>query len=460
MSLHAVKGKNSSEFIDIYASADSDAKLPKYKMPDDSSDPRIIYSVVRDELLLDGNSRQNLATFCTTWVEDEVKQLMTDSVDKNMIDKDEYPQTAEIESRCVHIIADLWNSPQAQETIGCSTTGSSEAAMLGGLAMKWRWRKNREKQGKETGKPNLVTGPVQVCWEKFARYFDVELRQIPLEGDALGMQPSDLRKYCDENTIGVVATLGVTFTGIYEPVAELAKELDAIQRDTGLDIPLHVDGASGGFIAPFIQPELVWDFRIERVKSINSSGHIYGLSPLGVGWVVWRSKEDLPEELVFNVDYLGGNMPTFALNFSRPGGQIIAQYYNFLRLGRAGYTKIQQACADTAQWLADELNKLGIFDLVYDGRGALPAVAYKLKPGVTQFNLYDLSDRIRTRGWLIASYPLPADREKTVVQRIMIRHGVSRDLAALLLDDIKRAIDHFRQNPVVNSTAKATFHHG
>ncbi|EBV1760862.1 glutamate decarboxylase, partial [Salmonella enterica subsp. enterica serovar Newport] len=424
------------------------------------SDPRIIYSVVRDELLLDGNSRQNLATFCTTWVEDEVKQLMTDSVDKNMIDKDEYPQTAEIESRCVHIIADLWNSPQAQETIGCSTTGSSEAAMLGGLAMKWRWRKNREKQGKETGKPNLVTGPVQVCWEKFARYFDVELRQIPLEGDALGMQPSDLRKYCDENTIGVVATLGVTFTGIYEPVAELAKELDAIQRDTGLDIPLHVDGASGGFIAPFIQPELVWDFRIERVKSINSSGHKYGLSPLGVGWVVWRSKEDLPEELVFNVDYLGGNMPTFALNFSRPGGQIIAQYYNFLRLGRAGYTKIQQACADTAQWLADELNKLGIFDLVYDGRGALPAVAYKLKPGVTQFNLYDLSDRIRTRGWLIASYPLPADREKTVVQRIMIRHGVSRDLAALLLDDIKRAIDHFRQNPVVNSTAKATFHHG
>lgn len=460
MSLHAVKTKNSSEFIDVYASTDADTTLPKYKIPEESSDPRIIYSVVRDELLLDGNSRQNLATFCTTWVEDEVKQLMTDSVDKNMIDKDEYPQTAEIESRCVHIIADLWHSPQAEDTIGCSTTGSSEAAMLGGLAMKWRWRKKREAQGKDTTKPNMVTGPVQVCWEKFARYFDVEIRQVPLKGNALGMQPADLREYCDENTIGVVATLGVTFTGIYEPVEALAKELDAIERDTGLDIPLHVDGASGGFIAPFIQPELVWDFRIERVKSINSSGHKYGLSPLGVGWVVWRSKEDLPEELIFSVDYLGGNMPTFALNFSRPGGQIIAQYYNFLRLGRAGYTKIQQSCADTAQWLAQELNKLGIFELVYDGHGALPAVAYKLKPEVTQFNLYDLSDRIRARGWLIASYPLPADREQTVVQRIMIRHGVSRDLAALLLDDIERAIDHFRQNPVVKSTAKATFHHG
>ncbi|OBU10209.1 glutamate decarboxylase [Morganella psychrotolerans] len=460
MSLHAVKTKNSSDFIDIYASADADTKLPKYTIPEESSDPRIIYSVVRDELLLDGNSRQNLATFCTTWVEDEVKQLMTDSVDKNMIDKDEYPQTAEIESRCVHIIADLWHSPRAEDTIGCSTTGSSEAAMLGGLAMKWRWRKKREAQGKDTTKPNMVTGPVQVCWEKFARYFDVEIRQVPLKGNALGMQPADLREYCDENTIGVVATLGVTFTGIYEPVEALAKELDAIERDTGLDIPLHVDGASGGFIAPFIQPELVWDFRIERVKSINSSGHKYGLSPLGVGWVVWRSKEDLPEELIFSVDYLGGNMPTFALNFSRPGGQIIAQYYNFLRLGRAGYTKIQQSCADTAQWLAQELDKLGIFELVYNGHGGLPAVAYKLKPEVTQFNLYDLSDRIRARGWLIASYPLPADREKTIVQRIMIRHGVSRDLAALLLDDIKRAIDHFRQNPVVKSTAKATFHHG
>lgn len=460
MSLHAVKTKNSSEFIDIYASADADTKLPKYTIPEESSDPRIIYSVVRDELLLDGNSRQNLATFCTTWVEDEVKQLMTDSVDKNMIDKDEYPQTAEIESRCVHIIADLWHSPQAEDTIGCSTTGSSEAAMLGGLAMKWRWRKKREAQGKDTTKPNMVTGPVQVCWEKFARYFDVEIRQVPLKGNALGMQPADLREYCDENTIGVVATLGVTFTGVYEPVEALAKELDAIERDTGLDIPLHVDGASGGFIAPFIQPELVWDFRIERVKSINSSGHKYGLSPLGVGWVVWRSKEDLPEELIFSVDYLGGNMPTFALNFSRPGGQIIAQYYNFLRLGRAGYTKIQQSCADTAQWLAQELNKLGIFELVYNGHGGLPAVAYKLKPEVTQFNLYDLSDRIRARGWLIASYPLPADREQTIVQRIMIRHGVSRDLAALLLDDIKRAIDHFSQNPVVKSTAKATFHHG
>lgn len=269
-----------------------------------------------------------------------------------------------------------------------------------------------------------------------------------------------MRNYCDENTIGVVATLGVTFTGIYEPVEALARELDAMQRDLGLDIPIHVDAASGGFIAPFIQRDLVWDFQIERVRSINASGHKYGLAPLGVGWVVWASKADLPDDLVFYVDYLGGNMPTFALNFSRPGGEIIAQYYNFLRLGREGYIAIQQSCSDTAQWLGAELAKLGPFDMVYDGYGGPPAVAYKLKDGDHGFTLYDLSERVRMRGWQIASYPLPADRDETVVQRILIRHGVSRDLAALLLEDIKRALEHLAKNSIANSTAGPGFHHG
>ncbi|MBL3551343.1 glutamate decarboxylase [Rhodovulum sulfidophilum] len=460
MPIHTVRDHSHSDIEDIYSTRLSEHGLPKYRMPEGTSEPHAAYALVRDELLLDGNARQNLATFCTTWVEDEVKQLMTDAVDKNMIDKDEYPQTAEIESRCVHILADLWHAEKSWDTIGCSTTGSSEAAMLGGLALKWKWRARREAEGKDTSKPNIVTGPVQICWKKFARYFDVEIREVPLKGDALGLRPEDLRDYCDENTIGVVATLGVTFTGVYEPVEALARELDAIERDLGLDIPIHVDAASGGFIAPFIQRDLVWDFQLDRVRSINASGHKYGLAPLGVGWVIWASKEDLPDDLVFYVDYLGGNMPTFALNFSRPGGEIIAQYYNFLRLGREGYTQIQQACADTAQWLGEQLAEIGQFDMVYDGHGGLPAVAYKLTAGDHGFTLYDLSERVRMRGWQIASYPLPADREDTVVQRILIRHGVSRDLAALLLEDIKRELDHLEKNPVPNSTAKPGFHHG
>lgn len=460
MSIHRVTSDEKPALEDIYATGASEAPLPKYRMPNESCEPHAAYSLIRDELLLDGNSRQNLATFCTTWVEDEVKQLMTDSVDKNMIDKDEYPQTAEIENRCVHIIADLWHAQKSWDTIGCSTTGSSEAAMLGGLALKWRWRKKREAEGKDASRPNIVTGPVQICWKKFARYFDVEIREVPLKGDALGLQPEDLRAYCDENTIGVVATLGLTFTGIYEPVAAIARELDGIERDSGLDIPIHVDAASGGFIAPFIQPDLEWDFRIGRVRSINASGHKFGLAPLGVGWALWAAKEDLPEELIFHVDYLGGDMPTFALNFSRPGGEIIAQYYNFLRLGREGYAHIQQACAETARWLGTELPKVGPLEMVYDGQGGLPAVAYKLADGDHGYTLYDLSERVRMRGWQIASYPLPADRNHTIVQRILVRHGVSRDLAGLLLEDIKRGIEHLSRNPIKESSAKATFHHG
>ena len=461
MALHQTVATQDQAIDDVYSAGTAQRRLPKYRLPDHASAASTAYNLVRDELLLDGNSRQNLATFCTTWVEPEVQQLMADALDKNMVDKDEYPRTAEIENRCVHIIADLWHAPKSWDTIGCSTTGSSEAAMLGGLALKWRWKQKREAAGLPTDKPNFVCGPVQICWKKFARYFDVEIREVPLRGDALGMQASDLRQFCDENTIGVVATLGVTFTGIYEPVAALGAELDAMARDLGLDIPIHVDAASGGFVAPFIQRQLDWDFCIERVKSINASGHKFGLAPLGVGWVIWRSKADLPEDLIFYVDYLGGNMPTFALNFSRPGGEVIAQYYNFLRLGREGYTRIHQACAETAQWLAREIVKLGPLELVYGGQDGLPAVCYKLKDGIEHgFTLYDLSERVRIRGWQIASYRLPAERQNVVVQRVLIRHGVSRDLIGLLLDDLRRALDYLQHNPVQHSSAGPSFSHG
>ena len=434
---------------DVYASSDLSVVMPKYTFPKKEHDPRHAYQVVHDELMLDGNARQNLATFCQTWVDDYVHKLMDECIDKNMIDKDEYPQTAEIESRCVHMLADLWNSPDAANTLGTSTTGSSDAAMLGGMAMKWRWREKMKAAGKPTDKPNMITGPVQVCWHKFARYWDVELREIPMEGDRLIMTPEEVIKRCDENTIGVVPTLGVTFTCQYEPVKAVSDALDQLQKDKGLDIPIHVDGASGGFLAPFVEPELEWDFRLPRVKSINSSGHKFGLAPLGAGWCVFRDKKDLPDDLIFWVNYLGGNMPTFALSFSRPGGQIVAQYYNFLRLGREGYRKIHQACYETAQYLADEIDKLGPFKIIYNGRGGIPAMSWSLKDGIDPgFNLFDLSDRIRMRGWQIAAYSMPANRQDLVIMRILVRHGFSRDLADLLVDDLKRCMAYFEKNPV------------
>ncbi len=453
MALHKQLHSDTAD-ADIFEQPISELALPKYTLPRKSHSPNAIVQLIKDELLMDGNARQNLATFCSTWLEPQVHELMDISVDKNMIDKDEYPQTAELESRCVHILAKLWNSPASKTTLGCSTTGSSEAAMLGGLALKWRWKKKRESEGKDTSKPNMICGPVQICWHKFARYFDVELRQIPLDGDEQGMTPDKLINYVDENTIGVIPTLGITYTCAYEPVEAIAKELDRIEAEKGWDIPIHVDAASGGFIAPFIQPKIKWDFQIKRVKSINTSGHKYGLTPLGVGWVIWQDESDLPKELIFNVDYLGGNMPTFALNFSRPGGQIVAQYYNLMRLGFEGYKGVQQACINTAQWVAREIAKMEPFKMIYDGHGGLPGVSYTLKPGDWGFSLYDLSDRVRMRGWQIASYPLPAHREGTVIQRIMIRHGVSRDLAAMLIKDMKRSIQHLQAHPVTADNAQ------
>ncbi|QII84015.1 glutamate decarboxylase [Bordetella hinzii] len=462
MSLHAKDRAHPLD--DVYASTDLAAPLPKYRFPANELAARHAYQVIHDELMLDGNSRQNLATFCQTWVEEEVHKLMDESIDKNMIDKDEYPQTAELEARCVHMLADLWNSPEAAHTLGCSTTGSSEAAMLGGLAMKWAWRKKRQARGLSTDKPNLICGPVQICWHKFARYFDVELREIPMEHGRLVMNPEEVVKRVDENTIGVVCTLGVTFTCEYEPVQAVHEALDKLGN--GLDVPIHVDGASGGFLAPFCAPDLAWDFRLPRVVSINASGHKFGLAPLGVGWVVWRDAAHLPQELIFNVNYLGGNMPTFALNFSRPGGQIVAQYYNFLRLGKEGYRRVQSACYDTARYLSAKIAKLGPFEILFDGNPArgIPGLCWKIKDDQRNlgFNLYDLADRLRSRGWQVPAYSMPANRQDLVVQRILVRHGVSRDLADLLLDDFRRALAYFDTHTVsVKSTESESsgFHH-
>ena len=450
---------------DVYSSSELRSSLPKSKFPASEGNPRAAYSAIHDELMMDGNARQNLATFCQTWEEPEVHQLMDECIDKNMVDKDEYPQTAEIEARCVRMLSDLWHSPAGEDAVGTSTTGSSEAAMLGGMAMKRRWEKKRKAAGKSIDKPNLITGPVQICWHKFTRYWDIEHREIPMENGRFLMSAEEVLKLCDENTIGVVPTLGVTFTGQFEPVKAVSDSLDDFQQRTGIDIPIHVDGASGAFLAPFCAPEVVWDFQLPRVKSINASGHKFGLSPLGVGWVLWRDPSDLPEEMIFWVNYLGGNMRDIALNFSRPGGQIVCQYYNFIRLGREGYEKIHNACYQTAQFLASEIEKLGPFEIIYNGQEdeGIPCCCWKMKDGVSPgFSLFDFADRLRCRGWQVPAYSLPANCEDLTIQRILVRHGVSQDLADLLLKDMKNALEHFNKHPMVSPLTDdeaSGFHH-
>ena len=398
----------------------------------------VAYDLISNELLLDGSARLNLATFVTTWMPPRAGALMAKTADKNMIDKDEYPQTAEIERRCVNVIGRLWHASGSGDVTGTSTTGSSEAAMLGGMALKWRWRERMKAAGKPTDRPNLVTGSnVQVCWEKFCRYWEIEPRLVPMEGERFHLGAEEAVAMCDENTIGVVSVLGSTFDGSYEPVSEICSALDQLAANGGPDVPVHVDAASGGFIAPFVQPELEWDFRLSRVQSINASGHKYGLVYPGVGWAIWRDKQALPQDLVFDVNYLGGSMPTFALNFSRPGSEVIAQYFMFVALGAAGYRAVQQGSSNVAQHIAREVAAMGPYRLITDG-GDLPVFACTLKPEVKNYTVFDVSARLREQGWLVPAYTFPENRQDLAVLRIVVRAGMSHDMADLFLNAVRK----------------------
>ncbi|MCL2731280.1 MAG: glutamate decarboxylase [Actinomycetia bacterium] len=438
-----------------------EAAPPKHRLAEGPMAPSAAYQLVHDELMLDGNSRLNLATFVTTWMEPQATLLMTECVDKNMIDKDEYPRTAELERRCVAILSDLWNAPDPAKTVGCSTTGSSEACMLAGMALKRRWSK-RTPGYPATARPNLVMGAnVQVCWEKFCTFWEVEARLAPMRGDRLHLDAESAMELVDENTIGVVAVLGSTFDGSYEPVAEICAALDDYEKRTGVHVPVHVDGASGAMIAPFLDQDLVWDFRLPRVASINTSGHKYGLVYPGVGWALWRDADELPEELVFRVNYLGGDMPTFALNFSRPGAQVVAQYYSFLRLGFDGYRAVQQASRDVARSVAGQFAAHEQFRLITHG-DQLPVFAVTTTPDVKNFDVFDVSRRLRERGWLVPAYTYPADREDLAVLRVVCRNGFSKDLASLLMADIERLLPELcaQSQPLDRPRSVATaFHH-
>lgn len=430
--------------------------IPSLRLPDEAMEPAAAYRFIHDELMLDGSSRLNLATFVTTWMDPEAERLMSETFDKNMIDKDEYPATAAIESRCVAMVADLFHAENlrdddAASAIGASTIGSSEAVMLGGLALKWRWK---ERVGGENGDgwkkrtPNLVMGSnVQVVWEKFCRYFEVEPRYLPMAEDRYVITPEQVVDAVDEDTIGVVGIVGTTYTGELEPIAEICAALDKLQKKTGLDIPVHVDAASGGFVVPFLNPDLKWDFRLPRVVSINVSGHKYGLTYPGIGFVVWRSADYLPEDLVFRVNYLGGDMPTFTLNFSRPGNQVVGQYYNFLRLGRAGYTHVMQTLSGTARWFSDQLTKSQHFEVIADG-SKIPVVAFKLSTGSARpaggwgYTEFDVSAALRSYGWQVPAYTMPEGAQDVSVLRVVVREGFSADLARSLWEDLHAVLNH------------------
>lgn len=441
----------------LFGTLEADSPIPKNVIGEHPLEPALAYQLIKDELMNEGNARLNLATFCQTYMEEEAVKLMSETLEKNAIDKTEYPQTAEIEHRCINMISHLWNSPDEADTIGTSTVGSSEACMLAGMAMKFRWRKRAAEFGLDLSKkPNLViSSGYQVCWEKFCVYWDIELREVPMNADCMCIDPDTVLQYVDEYTIGIVGILGITYTGKFDDMLAIDHILETYNASTRHKVYIHVDAASGGLFVPFVNPDLPWDFRLKNVISINCSGHKYGLVYPGIGWVLWKRKEYLPEELIFEVDYLGGKMPTIALNFSRSASQIIGQYYNFIRLGKEGYQRIQQKTQDVAHYLAEQLEETGIFHIYHDDSD-LPVVCYTLKEDEKrEWTLYDLSDRLLMRGWQVPTYPLPKNLENIVIQRIVCRADLNYDMAELLIRDVKEGIQELNQAAVLVHGKKA-----
>lgn len=436
--------KEHSSTTTAYGSRYFKTSIPKYELPDDGMPAQAAYQLIHDELNLDGNPALNLASFVTTWMESEADKLVMESMDKNYVDNDEYPQTQVIQERVVNMMARLFNAPKECQSIGTATIGSSEAIMLGLLAHKWTWRERRKAEGKSCDKPNIVMGAdVHTVWEKFAKYFDVELKLIPLREDLYTITAEDVALEIDENTIAVGAVIGTTFTGQMDPIKEINDTLMEIRETKGWNIPIHVDGASGGFIAPFLYPDLEWDFRLEQVRSINVSGHKYGLVYPGVGWLIFKDKTDIPEDLVFNINYLGGNMSNYSLNFSKGSSTIIAQYYNFIRLGFNGYKDIMNNMAENAKYLADKLQQTGKFEVI-NKQMTFPLVTVRLKD--TDFTVFQLSGKLREKGWIVPAYTLPENAQDVAVLRMVIKENFGRDMIELFLTDIMEAYHHLEKS--------------
>ncbi|KAI3639506.1 hypothetical protein MIR68_002521 [Amoeboaphelidium protococcarum] len=440
---------NDQDFINttVYGSRFAVSDVPKYEMPATEMPANVAYKLIKDELALDGNPLLNLASFVTTYMEEEAEMLMTENLSKNFIDFEEYPETADIHSRCVNIVANLFNAPidtaEGHEAVGTSTIGSSEALMLSVLALKRRWQQRQEKLGKSKDKPNMIMGAnVQVCVEKACRYFEIEARQVPCEEGQLCLDPHKAIELVDENTIGVVVILGSTYTGHFEDVKLMDKLLQEKAQKTGYAVPIHVDAASGGFVAPFTNPELEWDFRVKSVVSINVSGHKYGLAYPGVGWCIWRSKEYLPEDLVFHINYLGADQASFTLNFSKSAANVISQYYTFIRYGREGYKLILKNLVIVADHLAKCLVDTGIFEIISPEKGeGLPLVAWRIRPDVKKhWNEFDLAAKLREHSWIVPAYTMCDNVKHIKLCRVVVREDFTMSRCHILVKHINMCI--------------------
>jgi glutamate decarboxylase len=451
-------GASVEAFATRYGNRFLQSDAPSGKLPQSGMPAQEAMRLIGEEMMLDGLPMRNLATFVTTWMEPEAQRIIAENLHRNFIDHAEYPRTAEIEQRCIRMLADLFHAPS--ETTGARTQGSSEAIMLGALSLKWKWRERRQAAEKSVDRPNLVFGgDVHVVWEKFCRYFDVEPRIVPLKPDKYTIGPEDVESHVDENTIGVAAVLGTTFTGHADDIPGINRYLVELKRDSGLDVPLHVDGASGAFVWPFLYPDSEWDFRLEQVRSINVSGHKYGLVYPGIGWLIFRETSDLAEDLVFYENYLGKRDATFTLNFSTGAAMVLAQYYNFVRYGYDGYSYIMHAMQSNARALAGEIAAAGEFEVV-GGEDAeqLPLVAFRLAQKQS-YDEFDLAGQLASeRGWMVPAYTMPPDADHVKMMRVLVKETLGRSMTDTLAQDIAQACETLEQKGRLHAAERKRVH--
>lgn len=452
----------------VYGSEAMLSAAPCLDIPQHPLTPRIAQQLVLDELNLDGNTRLNMASFVTTWMEPEADRLILEAMRKNFIDLDEYGQTAEIHKRCVNIIARLLHAPDPQNSApiytGSSTVGSSEAILLAVLAMKLRWRAVAAKHALKN--PNLVFGAnAHIVWTKACFYFDIEARIAPVSPDCLVLTPDRMLPLVDDCTIGVALMFASTINGQYEDVLAVHEALSRLnaQRQHNafkFEVPIHVDAASGGFVAPFVTPDLIWDFRLPLVKSINISGHKFGLVYAGVGWVLFREAADLPEEMVFHINYLGGDQAHFGLNFSKSASNVIAQYYNLVRYGFEGYRAVLNAQMANARFLRRELETHGSCKgrLRMVDKLDIPLVAFALEGG-SRFSVYDVQDHLRQSGWIVPAYRCPRGAEQLEIMRVVVKQDFSHDMIQLFVQSLVHTIE-FLDHHFVSRTSIPARPHG
>ena len=428
----------------IFGSEEMRKPAPAEFIPVHSTPADIAYQIVKDETFPQTQPRLNLATFVTTYMDDYGTKLMNEAVGINYIDETEYPRVAVMCGRCINMVANMWHSPEQSDwKTGAVGIGSSEACMLAGVAAWLRWRERRKAEGKPYDKPNLVmSSAYQVVWEKFCQLWQIEMRTVPITHRHPTLNVEQAIKMCDENTICVVPIAGVTWTGMNDDIESLDFALDGFNKRTGYNIPIHVDAASGGFILPFLYPDKKWDFRLKWVLSISTSGHKYGLVYPGLGWVIWKDKSYLPKDMSFSVNYLGANITQVGLNFSRPAAQILGQYYNFIHLGFEGYKEIHSNSMAIAKYCHAQIGKMSCFKN-YSAQLENPLFIWALDPEyekTAKWTLYDLQDKLMQHGWMVPAYSMPKDIEDMVVMRIVVRQGMSRDMADMLIGDIKNAV--------------------